>query len=218
MLPASKHPEPRILPPAGKSRSFRLKATSLRATLLVEAPRSGANTPVYIFRPAPFQISGLKPHPSPIPDIFGNLIFRRPASEVGERDEPKSSSSARAMLFRSSNYKIKIKISLSRRPPSAEFIRGRVQGFPNSSDQVLVNLSFNINGFQPATLQILSNGLSNSSAIHLQLQNFKYHPKRPTWWKFALHTANILTLTRQNASINASRRVFSLQVEFLPLK
>ncbi|KAK7033473.1 hypothetical protein R3P38DRAFT_2773863 [Favolaschia claudopus] len=86
---------PGILPPAGKNRSSKLKATSSRATLLVSRR---------------LQISHFKSHPSRIPDIFGNSIFRRPANKVGARNEPKSPRSPRAALFPfSSKLKIKIK-------------------------------------------------------------------------------------------------------------
>ncbi|KAK7033480.1 hypothetical protein R3P38DRAFT_2773868 [Favolaschia claudopus] len=72
----------------------RLKVMLLRATLLVEAPRSGA---VY-------RISSPERGLSRIPGLFGNSIFRRPASEA--RDEA-DLSSLRAASLRSSKSEIK---------------------------------------------------------------------------------------------------------------
>ncbi|KAK7033766.1 hypothetical protein R3P38DRAFT_3264111 [Favolaschia claudopus] len=102
-----------ILPPAGKSRSSKLKATSSRATLLVDAPRSGANVRVYRFSSAEqhykFRTCNLTQVEFPIASGIRFFAVRRANFAMG---------SPRAALYRSSKLKINIKISISRRPPS----------------------------------------------------------------------------------------------------
>ncbi|KAK7033467.1 hypothetical protein R3P38DRAFT_2773858 [Favolaschia claudopus] len=95
-----------IVPASGVS------ATTSRAMLLVEAPRSGANARVYRFSSAEQHFRSRTSNR--IADIFGNHIFRRPASEV--RDQANLKLPARGVQL--SKLKIKIKISISQRPPS----------------------------------------------------------------------------------------------------
>ncbi|KAK7001371.1 hypothetical protein R3P38DRAFT_3611877 [Favolaschia claudopus] len=100
-------------PPNSKRRHHELRCSSRR--------RECAE---YIDFHLPSKLSHFKSHPSRIPGVFGNSIFRRPASDVGEMDEPKSPS---PRLRRFSKANIKIGNSRFRRPPNANFMRGRVQ-------------------------------------------------------------------------------------------
>ncbi|KAK7033762.1 hypothetical protein R3P38DRAFT_3351535 [Favolaschia claudopus] len=91
----------------------KLKATSSRATLLVDAPRSGANVRVYRFSFAEqhykFRTCNLTQVEFPIASGIRFFAVRRANFAMG---------SPRAALYRSSKLKINIKISISRRPPS----------------------------------------------------------------------------------------------------
>ncbi|KAK7006992.1 hypothetical protein R3P38DRAFT_2793123 [Favolaschia claudopus] len=115
-----------ILPPAGKSCPLDSKRCYLAIMSYVAGRRRREAAPMLRF-------SHFQYPPSRIPDIFGNSIFRRPASKA--RNEA-NLSSPRAALFRSSKSKIKIKNLIFRRPPSADFVR------------VPANLNSDNNGFQ----------------------------------------------------------------------
>ncbi|KAK7001388.1 hypothetical protein R3P38DRAFT_3611913 [Favolaschia claudopus] len=108
--------------------------------------QSGIITSYNFFRRAASQVSHFKYSHKSNSRHLGNSSFRRPASEVGEGDEPKFSLPAPA-LRRFSKANIKIGNSRFRRPPTADFVREVVQ-FSDSSFRVPMNLNFNIVRFE----------------------------------------------------------------------
>ncbi|KAK7001393.1 hypothetical protein R3P38DRAFT_3216967 [Favolaschia claudopus] len=126
---------PRTLPPAGKSRSSKLKAALSRATLLQFLPASGLSGFAFqIFAQVEF------------PTSSGIRVFavRRVKLAKGTNQ---SSVSPAPRLRRFSKANIKIGNSRFRRPPTADFVREVVQ-FSDSSFRVPMNLNFNIVRFE----------------------------------------------------------------------
>ncbi|KAK7016358.1 hypothetical protein R3P38DRAFT_3569295, partial [Favolaschia claudopus] len=142
-LAAGRQKRPSRLKPAG------FPQASQAPQLVEDAPRSGA---VYLrvyrnasrergFRVSPRLNLPILSYgvfffgsrtPRRIPDIFGNSIFRRPASDVGERDDPKLPASAVVSFSKS---KVKIQNLISRRPPSADFVQATFRLCLKSSRQ-----------------------------------------------------------------------------------
>ncbi|KAK7001381.1 hypothetical protein R3P38DRAFT_3611890 [Favolaschia claudopus] len=122
---------PRTLPPAGKSRSSKLKAALSRATI-----SSGE-------RPLRFRISNIRT--SRIPDIFGIRVFAVRRVKLAKGTNQSSVSRPPPAPFLKAN--IKIGNSRFRRPPTADFVREVVQ-FSDSSFRVPMNLNFNIVRFE----------------------------------------------------------------------
>ncbi|KAK7006089.1 hypothetical protein R3P38DRAFT_2793860 [Favolaschia claudopus] len=119
-----------ILPPAGKSHppNSNQRPSPLLHELFGSSTtrRAAARIPLKFIPASKVQDLGLAMprHPSRIPDYFGNSSFRRPASDVGERKESKSTGFPRAVISKS---KINIKKSNFWRPPTADSVRRLVQ-------------------------------------------------------------------------------------------
>ncbi|KAK7013127.1 hypothetical protein R3P38DRAFT_3582088 [Favolaschia claudopus] len=114
-------------------------------------------------------VSCFKYSPSRIPDVFGNSIFRRPASEF--RDEANQRPALKFDLSGSGELELQDpQVPVLSLLPSAIVLQ--IKWIP----------------FRPPKFKSAQTAYFNLSAIRLGVQNIKFHSESPTWWIFASQT------------------------------